>query len=222
MSDDTEVSISTSTNNLNTVSERRAKRLLDRLKRGEPLSRAANAERMTVAEVKDPSNPVRHSIQQLIGQYFLPPEARKQLVRAGLNKIFIENVSSEDPAAVKLALDAAKQIGADPEVGLTTHDTGGVIINIGELAGVFDQIQVSKSPEVNDGRGPREDSILEADYEDLPGGGDQPVPVPDVPGGRESGSEAEDVPGGGEPDVRVDRQVPDGGEDRPDAGPGEG
>ncbi len=218
----TEVTVSTVANNLNSISEKRAKRLLDRIKRGESLSDATRAERMSVAEVKDPHNPVRASIQQLIGQYFLPPEARKQLVRAGLNKVFIENVQSYDPAAIKLALDAAKQIGADPEVGLTTHETGGVIINIGELAGVFDQIQVSRPPEVDDGRGQREDTILEADYEDLPERGGEPVPVPELSGRREPGVEAAEFSGGGEPDVRVAGRHDDEGPGESSAGPGEG
>lgn len=190
---ETEVSLSPGTNKLGTVSERRAKRLLDRVSRGESLANAAKAERMTVAEIKSDDSPVRASIQQLIGTYFLPPEARRQMVRAGLNKVFLENVGSADPAAQKVALDAAKQIGADPEVGLTTVETGGVIVNIEGLAGIFEQIQASKAPEVSDGRGSREDRIIEGEFEDLPDGGSEPDAVPDVPGGLSPGGGAEDV-----------------------------
>jgi len=195
---ETEVSLSPGTNKLGTVSERRAKRLLDRVSRGESLSDAAKAERMTVAEIKSDDSPVRASIQQLIGTYFLPPEARRQMVRAGLNKVFLENVGSADPAAQKVALDAAKQIGADPEVGLTTVETGGVIVNIEGLAGIFEQIQASKAPEVSDGRGSREDRIIEGEYEDIPDGGGEPDAVPDVSGGLGSGGGAEDVSEGGD------------------------
>ncbi len=186
---DTEVSLSPGTNKLNSIAERRAKRLLDRVARGETLSEATNAERMTVAELNKADSPVRASIQQLIGTYFLPPEARKQLVRAGLNKIFIENVSSDDPTAQKLALDAAKQIGADPEVGLTQEVVGGVVINIGELEGVFAQLKTAPVPEVNDGRGSREDRVVEAEFLDLPDGGSEPAPVPVVPDGPGAGEE---------------------------------
>jgi len=164
---DTEVSVAQGNNKLNTVAERRAKRLLDRVQRGETLSAAADAERMTVAEIKNEESLIGMSVRQLIGSYFLPPEARKQMVRAGLNKVFAENVISADPAAQKVALDAAKQIAADPEVGLTATDAGGVIINIGELAGIFQQIRATRPPEVNDGRESGTDREVEAEFTDI-------------------------------------------------------
>ena len=205
---ETEIEISTATNKLGTVSEKRAKRLLDRVARGEPLADAAKAERMTVGEIRDVDSPVRHSLQQLIGTYFLPPEARRQMVRAGLNKVFLENVNSPDPGAQKVALDAAKQIGADPEVGLTTTETGGVIVNIEGLAGIFEQLKASRAPEVSLGRNEgaesthdrrqREDRILEGEFTDLPVGGREPDAVSDVSRGSGPGGGAEDVPEGGD------------------------
>lgn len=187
---DTDVSVAQGTNRVDSIAEKRAKRLLDRVSRGESLADAAKAERMTVAEVNAVDSPVRASLQQLIGTYFLPPEARKQMVRAGLNKLFMDNVSKEDPAAQKLALDAAKQIGADPEVGLTQEVAGGVIINIGELDGVFAQLRTAAIPEVSDGRESREDRIVEAEFYDLPDGGSEPAPVSVVPDGPGAGAEA--------------------------------
>ncbi len=166
---ETEISVAQHTTGINSVAERKAKRVLERVSRGETLANAAKNEHLTVGAISDPDNPIRQSIQSLIGGYFLPPEARKQMVRAGLNKVFLTNVASEDPAAQKLALDAAKQIAADPEVGLTQEVSGGVTINIGELAGVFEQIRASKAPEVSDGR-PRDDrgeEITDADFEDV-------------------------------------------------------
>ena len=186
---DTEVSLSPGTNKLGSIAERRAKRLLDRVSRGETLLDAAKNERMKVSDIRKHDSPIRASLEQLVGTYFLPPEARKQMVRAGLNKLFMDNVSSEDPAAQKLALDAAKQIGADPEVGLTSEVAGGVIINIGELEGVFAQIHSAPVPTIQDGREPREDRIVEAEFHDLPDGGSEPASVSTLPDGPGTGAE---------------------------------
>ena len=161
---DTDISISTGANKLHTVAERRAKRLLTRVQTGETLQEAAAAERTTMAEIRDTRSPIRASLEQLIGSYFIPPEARKQMVRAGLNKIFMENVSSTDPLMQKTALDAAKQISLDPEVGLQQDQGGGVVINIGDLEGVFKQLRKTQVPEIVDGR-----EVVEAEFEELPG-----------------------------------------------------
>ena len=83
------------------------------------------------------------------------------MVRAGLNRIFITNVESSDVNQQRLALDAAKQIGADPEVGLNVEPTGGIVINIGELDAVFAQIQNAKPPEILDAGRPRTDRTNE-------------------------------------------------------------
>lgn len=210
---ETEVSVAQGNNRLDTVSERRAKRLLTRVKNGESLSAAANAERMRVSELKDPDSPVRRSLEQLMGQYFLPPKARAQMVRAGLNKVFLENIQSEDLAAQKLALDAAKQIAADPETGLTSQDAGGVVINIGELAGVFSQIRESRIEEVDYGRGSREDRGVEVEFEHLPIGGGESASNPALPRGSELGEPAEDVSAGGGADVPVAGRPGDGDEE---------
>lgn len=194
---ETEVSIAQGNNTLNTVAEIRAKRLLQRVQKGESLSAAAVAERMTIAEIRDSDNPVRASLQQLIGSYFLPPEARKQMVRAGLNKMFMDNVVSTDPVAQKVALDAAKQISLDPEVGLAADNSGGVIINIGELESVFSQLRNEAAPEVEDGRNDRrqrENRIVEGIFEDIPAGGSESESLPNVPGGFSTGDKPEGVP----------------------------
>ena len=59
---------------------------------------------------------------------------------------------------------------ADPEVGLTATDAGGVIINIGELAGIFQQIRATRPPEVNDGRESGTDREVEAEFTDITSG----------------------------------------------------
>ena len=192
---DTDVTISTGTNRLHTVSERRAKRLLTRLKAGEPMQDAVRAERTTMAEIKDPRSPIRASLEQLVGQYFIPPEARRQMIRAGLNKLFIENVVSEDPMKQKTALDAAKQISLDPEVGLQQDQGGGVIVNIGDLEGVFKQLRKTMVPEIHDGREQRTDGILEGEFENAPvdGDGSESPSVPTMAGGQQPGEDGSEI-----------------------------
>jgi len=170
-----------------------------------------------MAELRDAENPTRLALEQLVGTYFLPPEARKQMVRAGLNKIFLDNVDSEEINNQKLALDAAKQISSDPEVGLQQETGGGVFINISELQGVFAQLRTMKSPEVLDGR-PTDDRIEEGEFEDLPDGGDKSESVPNVPRGFSTGVAAEELPSDGKSDVRVDGPASPADEDKPVGG----
>lgn len=168
----TEVSVATTEKGINTVADRHAKRLLDRVQRGETLSQASNAERIPVSVLRSPDSPIHQSLQNLIGNYFLPPEARKQMVRAGLNRMFLANVESTDVNQQRLALDAAKQIGADPEVGLNLEPTGGVVINIGELDAVFKQIQTAPIPDIIDGRSGVNREIQSADDQQVIDAGD--------------------------------------------------
>lgn len=78
---------------------------------------------------------MKAAVEQLMFAAELPVEIRKRMLKAGLNKIFIENVNATEPKRVKIALEAAKQIGQDPEIG-TQQPEGGVIINLGELESV--------------------------------------------------------------------------------------
>lgn len=165
---ETKVEVANNDKGINTVADRHAKRLLDRVQRGETLAQASNAERIPVATLRNAENPIHQSLQNLIGNYFLPPEARKQMVRAGLNRMFLANVESTDTNQQRLALDAAKQIGADPEVGLNLEPTGGVVINIGELDAVFKQIQTAPVPEIIDGRSGRSGTDREVQSADDP------------------------------------------------------
>lgn len=186
---DTETSISTGTNKLHTVAERRAKRLLSRVKAGETLASAANAERTTLTEINDTRSPIRASLEQLVGSYFLPPEARRQMVRAGLNKLFLDNVASEDPIKQKTALDASKQISLDPEVGLQQDQGGGIIVNIGDLEGVFKQLRKAAVPLVDDGREQRTDGIIEAEFTvtEVGGDGGESPSISTLAGGQQLG-----------------------------------
>lgn len=62
----------------------------------------------------------------------LKSEVKREVLRAGLFKIFVEGVVSTDPHLKKLALDASKQIAADPEIGLAQAETS-VQIDLGSL-----------------------------------------------------------------------------------------
>lgn len=54
-------------------------------------------------------------------RWHLPPEARAQWAAAALNKIAMENLSSEDIDRLKLAMNALKEIQKDPSVRATVE-----------------------------------------------------------------------------------------------------
>jgi hypothetical protein len=64
----------------------------------------------------------------VITQYHLPAHAARELVRAARNKILLENLMPGGDT--KAALDAAKQIASDPDVGLNTPPSPLVQVNI--------------------------------------------------------------------------------------------
>lgn len=63
------------------------------------------------------------SLEELIAENKKPPEQRREMVRAGLDEIFLKTVRL-DP---ELALKAAKQIAEDPEVGLSSSQMAQVL-----------------------------------------------------------------------------------------------
>ena len=71
----------------------------------------------------------------------------RELVRAARNKILIQNMDPEagDP---KLALDAAKQIASDPDVGLNAPAMPLVNIDLGTLGDLMKTADKSDLPEV--------------------------------------------------------------------------
>jgi hypothetical protein len=72
-----------------------------------------------------------------IQTYQLPAAVSRELVRAGRNKILIEEGFSKD-GDKKLALEAMKQISSDPDVGLNAPPAPIVQINMGDLKKVID------------------------------------------------------------------------------------
>lgn len=79
---------------------------------------------------------VRKQIEGLLKDYKLQADVRRDLVRATTNKIVLENMDG-DPTQQKLALDAAKVIAADTEVGINAPPQPGIQINVGNLTSVF-------------------------------------------------------------------------------------
>ncbi len=84
----------------------------------------------------------KRQVQQLIETASLSADLRKEMLRAGLNRIFMENVSNPDKESQKLAIEAAKVIGSDPDVGLNAQPQAGIQINLNTLSTVLDKIDV--------------------------------------------------------------------------------
>ncbi len=70
----------------------------------------------------------------------VPMQVQKALVRAARLKLMVKNVHSDDLDAQKIALQAAKQIGSDPDVGLNQPAAVIALIDLGSLEEVFDHL----------------------------------------------------------------------------------
>ncbi len=114
----------------------KASRFVDLVKGGSTPGEAARAVGTTLKKIKDVGE-FRNEITRLVGNFELAPEIRKRMVDAGLNKLYIESVGSDDIEDRKLALAVAKQIGQQD--GFAPVE-GGVTINFGELSSVLDNI----------------------------------------------------------------------------------
>ncbi len=84
----------------------------------------------------------KKQVQSLIQTASLAPELRKEMIRAGLNQIFITNINQPDKESQKLAIEAAKVIGSDPDVGLNAQPQAGISINLNTLGNVLDKVQI--------------------------------------------------------------------------------
>lgn len=120
-----------------TPAKKMAGRFLDLVRSGERPGDAAHMLGTTLKEM-DKSIAVQEALRELV-PYHMKPELRKEMVRMGLNKVFLDNIRSADKDYVKLALDAAKQIGSDPDVGLNAAPAGGVTIDLGSLGDLLSE-----------------------------------------------------------------------------------
>ena len=83
------------------------------------------------------------AVGKLIGDFALDAEIQKRLVDAGLNKLFIQSVSSKSLKERKHALDVAKQIGQN--LGISPPD-GGVTIDLGGLGDIIKNVSLDGVP----------------------------------------------------------------------------
>lgn len=109
-----------------------ARRLVDVMEEGKSLEVAA-AE-LGLSEAKLNSKALKEQFKALLIEGTFPAEVQRAIVRASRMKIvgfaLEKGLKGEgDPAMIKLALEAGKQAGSDPEVGLSQAPQ--VTVNIG-------------------------------------------------------------------------------------------
>lgn len=112
-----------------------AERFVELVKQGMPAGKAAQEIGTTVRDIMT-SVQMKAAVEDLMATAELAPEVRKRMLKAGLNKIFMRTVDSDNPKVMKIALEAAKQIGQDEG---TVPPEAGVTINLGDLEIVRDK-----------------------------------------------------------------------------------
>ena len=142
----------------------RAKRFLEMVQDGQPMWYAARRQGTTIKQLLKRDG-MREAVKKLMEEGSLPAAVRKQMVRDGLNKIFMQNVEG-DLKQQKVALAAAKQIASDPEVGLTAPPTN-IGVNI-DMRGVMDLMKTTVPIEgLEDLLKDHQKLITDAEYEDI-------------------------------------------------------
>jgi hypothetical protein len=81
----------------------------------------------------------KHYCQILYKNWSAPAEVRREIVRAGLNKVAVESLANGD---YETFMTATKQIGSDPEVGLTAPPAPLVSLNIGSLDALMGKLSL--------------------------------------------------------------------------------
>ena len=117
----------------------KASRFVDLLKSGVKPGEAAEKIGTSLKQLRT-SEDMKVAVAELLATATLSSEIRKGMVRAGLNKVFIEGIASEDPKDRKVALEAAKLISADEQI--STGQEIGVTFELGDLAGVIKDVKL--------------------------------------------------------------------------------
>jgi hypothetical protein len=99
----------------------KAKKMIHLIEAGETPGQAAKSVGTTLREIGT-SAEMQEAIRALLSVSKLDAETRANMVRAGLNRLFMEAIAAPDMKNKRLALDVAKQIAADPEVNAGTQD----------------------------------------------------------------------------------------------------
>lgn len=131
----------------------KAERYLELIAAGEPAHRAARFVGSTAGEMaKNPD--MKAAVKKLIDEGTMPALVRKAMIRAGLDKIFMENL--ENKKGHKTAIQAAKLISSDPDVGLNIPPQGASVnIDLGILDKLLEGLTPLKGLE----------NVLEGDIE---------------------------------------------------------
>lgn len=121
----------------------KARRFLELVGNGVAPFDAARAQHTNLREIrKDPQmRQDLKALKDLIQNSRFPGDLRKEMVRAGLNRVFLDNITGKLKQQ-KLALDAARQMAKDPEIGLNIPTPSpSVTIDLGALGSMVDKMK---------------------------------------------------------------------------------
>lgn len=123
--------------NVENVFRRRARRFMDLIAEGKKPAEAANDLHVRLGDLMADKH-VKERVKEAIETWHLDDKVRKLLVRAVTNQLLVEGKDSDNVAEKKLALEAAKLIAADPDVGL--QQQGPIVqIDLGALGNLLQQ-----------------------------------------------------------------------------------
>jgi hypothetical protein len=87
--------------------------------------------------IQHESSAIRAAVREYIMTFYLPPELRRELVRAARTKVLIDSLKDDDRAMVLKASDA---IASDPDVGLRQPPAPLVNLDFSALTDLLDKI----------------------------------------------------------------------------------
>lgn len=125
----------------NVVQMASARRFVDLIEEGVSPGTAAARIGTTLKALKSGGD-MAEAIRTLLEVGHVKAEIKKEVIRAGLFKTFVEGIMSSDPAEKKIALEASKQMASDPEIGLTKEADVSVNINLGDLGTAIKGIEL--------------------------------------------------------------------------------
>lgn len=123
-----------------------AERFVDLVKHGEKPGEAARMVGTTLREIGSRDD-LKKFVSRLIGDFHLEAAVQKELVSAGLTKLFTEAVRSPDIEDRKLALAVGKQLSQN--LGIVAAD-GTVTVDLGSLGDVLKDIKLEGIPDYKD------------------------------------------------------------------------
>lgn len=150
-----DIEISNTLDNVPDPQDLVAKPLVDLIREGKTLQEAARETGLTEALDKSPT--FKQRVQDLIGEAYVPPDVLRETVRAARNKVLVqmteEGLKESDPKKLKIALEASKQIGMDPQIGLNQPPQPIVNIDLRDVRGILkdlEPLEGFEKPELED------------------------------------------------------------------------